>query len=382
MNIGLLGHGTIGVGVDRIIKNLDGYQVTKILSLVIDSEMEGRTATDIHDIAKDPEIDTVVEVMGGVEPAYSFLKECMENGKNVVTANKAVVAAHFDDLISLSKKYQVSFRATASVGGGIPWLVNLERAKRVDEILEVGGILNGTTNFMMNSMTQDGTDFDTILKKAQELGYAEKDPSADIDGLDIRRKINISANVAYNVFIEEESIPAFGIRSVTSEDVQNAKEMKRTIKLLASSGKTEDGKLFAYVEPTMLSSDSLPANVMSNYNLAYFRGKYTGTECFTGQGAGRYPTAYNVVEDIVDIQTSRPDFYITEYEKSNIDNSGIFHTYYVRARMESEFLKENTEEVRDGYILTKPVSVEAMHAFAKEAREKDASLFFAAVERS
>lgn len=378
MVIGLLGHGTIGLGVDRILNNLDGFSVKKILSLVEDEEMKGRSAKDIHDITNDPAIDTVVEVMGGIEPAYSFLKEAIENGKNVVTANKAVLSAHYEDLLSLSKQYRVSFRATASVGGGIPWLVNLERAQRVDTILEIGGILNGTTNYMLNHMSNDGVDFDTILKKAQELGYAEKDPSADIDGADIRRKINISANIAFHTLLPEEAIPAFGIRNIQKKDIENAAKMNGTIKLLAFAGKNPDGSLSVYVEPAIFPRNDLLSNIPENYNLAYFVGEYTGKECFTGQGAGRYPTAYNIVSDLVDIKASRPGFYVANFSPKKLSNESAVHRYYLRTGFIDDFLRDRIEEQYDGYVLTKEISVRDMHEWAEKNRENDPSLFFAA----
>ena len=189
MKAALLGHGTIGVGVDRIAAALPEIDIVRVLALETDDEILGRHTYDADDILNDPEIDTVIEVMGGIHPAWEFLSRAMEAGKNVVTANKAVVAAYYRELVALSLEKKVAFRCTAAVGGGIPWLVNLSREKQGDCITKIGGIMNGTTNYILSKMDHEGADFSEALKEAQRLGYAEKDPSADIDGDDVRRKL-------------------------------------------------------------------------------------------------------------------------------------------------------------------------------------------------
>ena len=176
MKIGLLGHGTIGTGVDHIVKGRDDMEVTKILSLIIDAEMQGRTARDIDDITEDPEIDTVVEVMGGIHPAYEFIVKAMKAGKNVTTANKAVVAAYYDEFVRLAKECGVVFRCTAAVGGGIPWLTSIEKAKHTDCIENISGIMNGTTNYILSSMeaglNPDGTPNENAVSFAEVLKEA------------------------------------------------------------------------------------------------------------------------------------------------------------------------------------------------------------------
>ena len=378
MNIGLLGHGTIGIGVDRIIKKRNDMKVTRVMSLVVDDEIEGRLAETIDDIVNDPEIDTVVEVMGGVHPAFEFVSAALKHGKNAVTANKALVAACYEELLALAEENHVSFRCTAAVGGSIPWLVNIERANRVDRIEALGGIMNGTTNFIMSAMTNEGADFSETLKKAQELGYAEKDPSADIDGPDVRRKLNISVNAAFGVITSEDEIPTYGIRSVTAADVRNASSMGRTIKLIASS-EMKDGVISAVVEPTLLTSDDLKAAIPSNFNLVWYRGAYCGEQCFTGQGAGRFPTAYNVVEDLVDIQAQHPGFYTEGRKHASIDNSNVLRSYYVRSAASDEYLASVTETVCDGYVITKPVRVSEMHEYLKKQTENGNDIFAASL---
>ena len=185
------------------------------------------------DILNDPEIDTVVEVMGGLHPAYEYVSAALARGKNVVTANKALIAAYYTELTALAREKGAALRCTAAVGGGIPWLTNLERVKRLDTVGAVGGIMNGTTNFIMDAMHKAPVDFPTILKEAQDLGYAEADPSADIDGDDIRRKLCISANIAFDAALEETAIPTFGIRTVTAADIAAFRAHGFACKLLA-----------------------------------------------------------------------------------------------------------------------------------------------------
>ncbi len=378
MKIGLLGHGTIGGGVDQIIGGIEGMEVKSVVSLEVDDSFRDRHVNGIDDIVNDPEIDTVVEVMGGVEPAFTFVSKAMKAGKNLVTANKALVAAHYEDLIRLSEENGVSFRATASAGGSIPWLVNLSRAKRADTILELAGIMNGTTNFILSKMKNEGADFDETLREAQALGFAEADPSADIDGADIRRKLNISANIAYDVQIPEDSIDTFGIRNVTSQDIRNAAALGRTLKLAGFSGKTEDG-IFAYVEPVLLPSEDVMAYIPSNYNLIRYRGAYAGIQSYVGEGAGRYPTAYNVVEDLFDILAGEKHFYTVTAVPAVPDNTAPVHRYYVRTSVITPGLLEMAEDRQDGYVITKPVSVRGMHSFIREQLIRDPAAFIAGI---
>lgn len=220
MNIGLLGFGVVGGGVLELTQSRSDIAVSRVLLRSPKAGLpEGLATYDFNDILTDNAIDTVVEVMGGLHPAYEYVSATMERGKNVVTANKALIAAYYPELTALAREKGVALRCTAAVGGGIPWLVNLARVKRLDTVGAVGGIMNGTTNFIMDAMHKSPVDFPAILKEAQDLGYAEADPSADIDGDDIRRKLCISANIAFDAVLEETAIPTFGIRTVTAEDI-------------------------------------------------------------------------------------------------------------------------------------------------------------------
>ncbi|MBR4768350.1 MAG: homoserine dehydrogenase [Lachnospiraceae bacterium] len=331
MKIGLLGHGTIGVGVDHIVKEQPEMEVTKILSLVVDEEMKGRTAENIDDIVNDETIDTVVEVMGGVHPAYEFLTLAMNHGKNAVTANKAVVAAYYKELAKTAEENHVSFRSTAAVGGSIPWLFNLERFKRADHVRSVFGIMNGTTNYILNEMTTKGVSFDHALQEATRLGYAEKDPSADIDGPDVRRKLLISSNVAYDIVLHEEDIPTYGIRYVSEEDIRFASSIRAVLKLTAFSRPVGTGEAEAYVMPAFIPTDRTEAHIASNYNIISYEGAFSGRQTYMGEGAGRYPTAYNVVEDLYDVLFFRAPFYQKVFNEGKVRNDSLVSRFYVRS---------------------------------------------------
>ena len=380
MKIGLLGHGTIGIGVDRIVKKRDDMEVTKILSLVVDDEMAGRTAASIDDIVEDPMIDTVVEVMGGIHPAFEFIKSAMEHGKNVVTANKAVVAACYDELLRLAEENRVSFRCTAAVGGSIPWLVNIERAKRVNHIAEVDGIMNGTTNFILHKMFSERAEFAETLKEAQDLGYAEKDPSADIDGFDIRRKIQISANVAFDVSLNEEEIQTFGIRNVRLRDIEWGMNRGLTLKLTASAVRMDEEDVSCFVCPTFLEKDDIMAAIPRNYNLVSYTGSYCGTQSFIGEGAGRFPTAHNVVGDLADISENPETFYTVKRNKVSVNNAAAVRKFYIRTAGEKDsFLKfAGLETMEKDVYLTDEVRVSDMLFWAERRLKTDPDLFIAA----
>ena len=208
MKIGLLGFGVVGRGVYDILAGREAISVRTVLCRRDLGELTARTTREMDDILADPEIDTVVEVMGGLHPAYEYVSAALKAGKHVVTSNKHLVCHYYQELTALAKENGVALRSTAAVGGGIPWLTNLEKAAKVNRISKIWGILNGTTNYIMDAMHKSDVDFADVLKQAQELGYAEADPSADIDGWDIQRKLIISANAAFGVCLKEDDVPA------------------------------------------------------------------------------------------------------------------------------------------------------------------------------
>ena len=379
MNIALLGFGTVGSHFYKLCEGRTDLHVAAVLSRRPRPELTCTVTADYDEIVRDLSIDIVVEVMGGIEPAYSYLCAAMRAGKHVVTANKQLMCAHFEELTSLAKEKGVALRCTAAAGGGIPWLTSLSRASELDEIKAVEGILNGTTNYMLSAMTNSGADYAPALQKAQELGYAEADPSADIDGLDIQRKLILSANVAFGVSLREADVPVFGIRNVRKADIARFQAHGCTCKLIAAA-EQKGGSIRAYVEPTLLGHDALEAAVPANFNLISMEGDRMGVQSFFGQGAGRYPTAYNVVQDLVDIRRGVHAFYTDSFVPAVPDNSGVQHRYYVRTRAALPELAALAEGDWDGAVITQPVPVSRMHALMAQALVQDSESFFAALQ--
>ena len=357
MKIGLLGFGVVGRGVYEIANAREDMKVTKILCLEEIDLPDAQAVHNIQDIVTDSQIDTVVEAMGGLHPAYEFVRAAIEAGKNVVTSNKALVTTFYDDLIPLAKAKGVSFRSTAAVGGGIGWLSELERARRVQKLCQVGGIMNGTCNYILDNMTRQGLDYDVVLKQAQALGYAEANPSTDVDGIDTWHKVILSSNIAFGVTVDKESVPVAGISRIQAEDVENFKAHGRVCKLI-STGKCNDGVYSVYVQPTLVKEGEPEAAVPMNYNLITFIGQTSERMSFYGQGAGRYPTAYNVVQDLVDVLEGK-SFYAPYGEKVAADNSEAL-SYYVRGGWDGEVC-----ETWGNAVITAPVSVSAMHSWLK-----------------
>ena len=378
MNIGLLGFGVVGGGVWELAAGRQDVNVTRVL---VRRPKEGLPAavatTDVNDFLGDDAIDTVVEVMGGLHPAYEYVTAAMERGKNVVTANKALIAAYYQELTALAEKKGVALRCTAAVGGGIPWLVNLARVKRLDTVCEVGGIMNGTTNFIMDAMHKSPVSFDAILKEAQDLGYAEADPSADIDGDDIRRKLCISANIAFDAVLDETAIPTFGIRTVTAEDIASFQAHGFVCKLLATAQAAEDG-VCAFVEPTLVDKSEPEAAVPANYNLIGYTAERVGKQTFFGQGAGRFPTASNVMQDCLTVLAGEKGFYTAKAAPDALC-AAVAHPYYVRTAAPDAFLRSRVADDWGTGVVTGAVDVYEMLAWAKRQREIDPTCFIAAI---
>ena len=307
MKIALLGHGVVGKGVDEIVSSLEGVEVTRILELPERCGDDARKTSDFSQIANDPEVELVCECMGGLEPAHSFIMAALEAGKHVVTSNKAVVAAYFEEFAEASRASGAALFIEATTGGGIPWIASIEKLARIDAPLRFSGILNGTTNYILDRMSREGADFDEVLAQAQERGYAEADPSADIDGIDVRNKCAISASVAFGV-APLLDMPVTGIRNVTAADIAYLAEHGMGLRLLGR-GAAEDGRFAVCVEPCALPAASLEANVPDNFNLASIEGATIGELKFYGQGAGSLPTGNAMVQDILDcIEGKRPDY--------------------------------------------------------------------------
>ena len=377
MKIALLGCGVVGGGVLEIADKRSDMSVKYVLVRRDKPELGERAVKDIGIILNDEEVDTVVEVMGGLSPAFEYVSAALRAGKNVVTANKHLAAHYYKELVELAAEKGVAFRCTPAVGGGIPWLVNLERVKRLDAVQSFCGIMNGTTNFILDAMHTNGSDFSEVLAEAQRLGYAEADPSADIDGLDIQRKAVISANVAFDACLSEADVPVFGIRSILACDIAAAESRERICKMLAFGEKSASGAVSCYVEPCFVPVGELEAAVSTNRNVISFVTELTGKESFYGQGAGRYPTAYNAVADCLDIMGGVRSFYTPLVREVPVDNGAAEHRYYVRFSGSDEFLSSIESEKCGEGIVTMPVPVAKMHAWAAKAKEADPGVFIA-----
>lgn len=310
VKIAVLGYGTVGSGVVKVLNtnheniNTRAGQEIEIKYVLDLRDFEGDPIQEkiVHDydiILKDEEIKIVVEVMGGVEPAYTFVKSALENGKSVCTSNKELVARHGAELLEIAKKNQLNFLFEASVGGGIPIIRPLNNSLTADEITDIKGILNGTTNYILSKMSREGLDFDTVLKDAQDRGYAERNPEADVEGFDACRKIAILSSLAYGMQVDFEDIQTEGITKITKADIAYAKKLDAGIKLIGSSKKV-DGDVYAFVAPMLLPNSHPLMGVNDVFNAIFVKGNVLGDVMFYGQGAGSLPTASAVVSDIVD----------------------------------------------------------------------------------
>jgi len=355
MNIGLLGFGVVGRGVYDITRNRDDMQVKKVLCLEDISLPDAQAVKSFDQILADDTIDTVVEAMGGLHPAYEFVRAALEAGKNVVTSNKALVCSFYDELLPLAQSKGLLFRCTAAVGGGIGWLSEIERARRVQKLTKVGGIMNGTCNYILDNMTRLGKDYGEVLKQAQALGYAEANPATDVDGIDTWHKTILSANIAFGVTLNKETVPVAGIRNIKAEDVEAFREKGYVCKLIGTAKRVNEG-FAAYVQPTLIKEGEPEAAVPMNYNLITFVGEISDRMSFFGQGAGRYPTAYNVVQDLVDVLEGK-GFY-APYGKTQAAQDSEKLAYYVRGGWDGEV----AENWGSG-VLTAPVAVSQMHAW-------------------
>ena len=311
INVAILGYGTVGSGVFEVL-NENKESISRRagqelhVKYVLDlrdfpgQPVEKVLVHDYEQIVSDPEVDIVVEVMGGVEPAYTFVKKALLAGKNVCTSNKALVAKHGRELMDIAKEKSINFLFEASCGGGIPIIRVINSSLTGDEIDEVTGILNGTTNYMLYKMSTEGCEFDTVLKEAQQKGYAEADPTADVEGYDACRKIAILSSLAYGKFLNYEDVYTEGITKITPEDMLYAEELGMTIKLLGTSRKLGEDTFTALVAPFLVGQKSPLYSVNDVFNAVFVHGNMLGDAMFYGSGAGKLPTASAVVADVVD----------------------------------------------------------------------------------
>jgi len=334
MKIAILGFGTVGSGVYDIITNqtsplLANIKVAKILIRKGKEKKLPIMVDDITDIVNDPEIALVVESMGGLHPAYEYIKLALTHGKHVVTANKAVLARNIAEFEALAKENGVFLSFEASTAGGIPWIASVEKARRIDAVSRFYGILNGTTNYILDSMDEREEDFADALAKAQELGYAEADPSADIDGVDVKNKVVISCAIAFNSVVDIDSFPCFGIRNIDKRDIAYFKRENRIVKLIGEASRFGD-KYEAFVMPNAFTRDAMEATVRRNLNIVTLCGSTIGELKFYGQGAGKFPTANAVIQDILDIFSEKTEYTIDVKRKIDYDDTQSKNNYVLR----------------------------------------------------
>ena len=361
MNIGLLGLGTVGTGVveiinkrNHIIRKTTGIDISVKTILVNDKSKKREVdlsdiivTEDFKDIVNDGEIDVIVEVTGDVEASYKYITEGLNAGKHIVTANKAVVSKYFEELSNLAAKKNLAFLYEASVGGGIPVIKPLREQLVLNEIEEVQGILNGTCNYILTRMINEGKDYGEVLKIAQELGYAEADPTADVEGHDTLRKLRILSTLGLQGKVTEEDILLYGISSITAMDIENIKKMDSTVKLIAEAKKLEDG-FTAIVQPTIVKNNNYFANVNMAFNSVAFIGDNVGELKFYGSGAGKLPTANAVLSDVLDIgnNTYRKGDPLGQEPLNNL-NLRIKGKFYLRVSDVNEKVMGSLKEIAD-----------------------------------
>lgn len=384
----VFGYGTVGSGTvevimdnnDVISKRIgDKINVKAILDLrdFPGDKYESRVVHDVNVIIDDPEISIICETMGGVGAAYKFTKMALEAGKSVCTSNKELVALHGPELIALAKEHNCSYKFEASVGGGIPIIRPLENALTADVILSVCGIVNGTTNYMLTKMDKEGAEFDDVLKEAQANGYAEADPTADIEGHDARRKIAILASIVFGKTINSEDIPTEGITKISARDMKYAKQLSRKIKLLARY-ESSDNKRYAMVAPFLLTNEDPLYSVDDVFNAIKVTGNMLGEAMFYGRGAGKLATASAVVGDVVECAKNLGKHIPCDWSSEVVtltDMESSERKFFVRVgaetASEAKELFPIEEEVKVGFydefsFVTKVMTEKAF----KEAKEK------------
>ena len=406
INIGLLGTGTVGGGVILVLKDHEALitervgtpiRIKKVLARhpekvhALDPSLP--VVTDIEEITGDPDIDIVVELIGREHPALEYMKKALLAGKNVVTANKDVVAVHGKELFELAAAHHVDFLFEASVAGGIPIIRPLKESLASNRISLIMGIINGTTNYMLTRMTEEHMDFTEVLKQAQEKGYAESDPTADIGGFDAARKIAILSSIAFNTRVHLDEVEIEGIEKISLRDIVYAEELGYTIKLLGIAKQLKNGKISVGVHPTMLRKNHPLASVDDVFNAVYIEGQPIGEAMFYGRGAGRFPTASAVCGDIIECARNIREgcngrVGCTYYEEKALAlKEEVFSQFYVRllvdeapgvlAQIASVFGKHEVSlfnvlqtrklgDLAEIVVITHPVSVYDLEEATKE----------------
>lgn len=346
IKVAVMGYGTVGSGVVEVIESNneqvgksigDKMHVKYILDL---RDFPGdpygdRIVHDVNIILQDPEVSIVCEVMGGVGPAYQFTRQALEAGKSVCTSNKELVAKHGPELIALAKAHNCNYMFEASVGGGIPIIRPINSALTAEKILAIMGIVNGTTNYILTKMGNEGADFEEVLKQAQEKGYAERNPEADVEGHDACRKLAILTSLMTGKNVDVEKIYTEGVTKITPADFEYAKAAGMTIKLLATGRLMEDGSVLAMVSPRLINNNHPLAMVNDVFNAVFVTGNMVGNTMYYGQGAGKLPTASAVVADVIECARNQGRTLPCRWAAESADLADVSETeqsFFVRAK--------------------------------------------------
>lgn len=379
MKVAVLGFGTVGVGVYEMLAAAKHLEQGSVLVRPGKKNAPFKVES-IDDIINDDSIGAVAEVMGGTEPAYSYVSAALKAGKHVVSSNKALIAAHGIELASMAREHGVALLFSAACGGAVPFLHNISLAAQSDTLTSVGGILNGTTNFMLDKMQRFGCDYAQALAQAQSLGYAEADPTADVSGLDALRKIMLGCAAAFDA-LPTDGLDCEGIESLSVGDVEFFASRGLCCRLIASGARTESG-VSAFVEPVLFDSSAPERSVLENFNMARYHGENCGDIVLMGQGAGRYPTASAVLRDLNAIVQGQREMFTERCTAVTADNGGVERSYYVRMPKKYAPLIPCTEKSEDGdivRIISRPISVRDMHKIAAELRRYGNEVFFASI---
>lgn len=376
-NVGLLGLGTVGTGVAKVLlQNSDILSnragIPMVLKKAADLDVtkdrgvrfpDGVLTTDGLGICTDPDIDLVVEVIGGAGIARKMIQTALENGKHVVTSNKEVIAKHSEEFLAIARSKGVNLYYEASAGGGIPIIHALKNSLSANNIKKIFGILNGTTNYILTKMSSEGASFDTVLKEAQRLGYAEANPANDVEGTDVAYKLSILASIAFNSHFSYNQIHTEGIRQISAADIKAAREQGYVIKLVAIGKERADGQVELRVHPVMIEKTHPLANVNDSFNAVFVEGDYVGETMFYGRGAGELPTASAIVGDIMDIAMAReiphshPSISTNFSQKKVLPMSDTSSEFYLRLEVEDEVgvLATIAAICRDAHVSIKTV---------------------------
>lgn len=391
INIAVLGYGTVGSGVVEVIeknKEMVNKKATQELSVKYildlrdfpdDPYAANKVVHDFNQIVTDDEVQIICETMGGVGAAYQFTKQALEAGKSVCTSNKELVAKYGPELLEIARNHNCNYLFEASVGGGIPIIRPLNYSLTAEKIEAITGILNGTTNYILSKMDKDGADFETVLKEAQDKGYAERNPEADVEGHDACRKIAILSSLMLGKNVDSEKIFTEGITKIAAEDFIYARAAGCSIKLLAVSRALEDGTALAMVSPCMISKDNPLAMVNDVFNAVLVTGNMLGDSMYYGKGAGKLPTASAVVSDVIDCARHQGKVITCFWDKEDANLADVMETkraFFVRAKAGA--LEAVREALPGGRVIRIEGRTEDFGYFTPVMKEKD---FQAAYEK-